>query len=147
MRLQRDWCDIRLVVDAAVACLPPRAAEHVQADCGMDNEAPVIWADHDRMEQVFVNLLTNALGHNPPGTKVSVTIAQHQPDVVISVRDNGSGMPPPGARTTTAGAGLGLSIARGIVSAHGGRLELESAPETGTCFSVHLPIEGISSDD
>ena len=147
MRLQRDWCDIRLVVDAAVACLPPTAAEHVQAVCDMDKEAPVIWADHDRMEQVFVNLLTNALGHNPPGTKVSVTIAQHQPDVVISVRDNGSGMPPPGARTTTAGAGLGLSIARGIVSAHGGRLELESAPETGTCFSVHLPIEGISSDD
>ncbi len=147
MRLQRDWCDIRLVVDAAVACLPPSAAEHVQADCGIDNEAPVIWADHDRMEQVFVNLLTNALGHNPPGTKVSVTIAQHQPEVVISVRDNGSGMPPPGARTTTAGAGLGLSIARGIVSAHGGHLELETAPETGTCFSVHLPIEGISSDD
>jgi signal transduction histidine kinase len=155
MRLQRDWCDIRLVVDAAIACLPPAAAEHVRVICGKDcgkdsgkdGEPPVIWADHDRMEQVFVNLLTNALGHNPPGTKVSVTIEQRQPDVVISVRDNGSGMPPPGSRSPTAGAGLGLSIARGIVSAHGGRVELETAPKAGTCFSVHLPIEGISSDD
>jgi signal transduction histidine kinase len=147
MRLQRDWCDIRLVVDAAVACLPPVTAKNVQTVCDKDTEALVIWADHDRMEQVFVNLLTNALGHNPPGTKVCVTIEQRQPDVVISVRDNGTGMPPPGIRCATAGAGLGLSIARGIVGAHGGRVELETAPKTGTCFSVHLPIEGISSDD
>ncbi len=147
MRLQRDWCDIRLVVDAAIACLPPAAAKQVQVICAKDTEALVIWADHDRMEQVFVNLLTNALGHNPPGTKVSVIIEQRQPDVVISVRDNGAGMPPPGSRSPTAGAGLGLSIARGIVGVHGGRLELETAPKAGTCFSVHLPIEGVSSDD
>ena len=151
MRLQQDWCDIRLVIDAAVACLPPDAAKRVTTVC--DEHIPVVWADHDRMEQVFVNLLNNAFGHNPPGTTVHVAAVQRQADVVISVQDDGTGMAPPGSRSGTAGAGLGLSIARGIVHAHGGRLELE--PQTpqgqgqakGTCFSVHLPIEGTSRDD
>jgi signal transduction histidine kinase/ABC-type multidrug transport system ATPase subunit len=147
MRLQRDWCDIRLVIEAAVACLPPQAAKHVSTSSA--EHIPVIWADHDRMEQVFVNLLANAFGHNPPGTTVRVSVQQHeQSDVVILVRDDGVGLPPPGSRSATAGAGLGLSIARGIVQAHGGRLEVETTGAgKGTCFSVTLPIEGITGDD
>ena len=73
MRLQRDWCDIRLVIEAAIACLPPEHAKEVTLTC--DPGLPVVWADHDRMEQVFVNLLNNAFGHNPPGTRVRVTAA------------------------------------------------------------------------
>ena len=75
MRLQWDWCDIRLVVEAAIACLPPASAASVVLSC--DAGLPVVWADHDRMEQVFVNLLNNAFGHNPPGTQVHVT-ADHR---------------------------------------------------------------------
>jgi two-component system, OmpR family, sensor kinase len=62
------------------------------------------------------------------------------------VRDNGAGMPPPGGRSGNAGAGLGLSIARGIVQAHTGTLGLEPV-DVGTSFSVHLPIEGPGRDD
>jgi signal transduction histidine kinase/ABC-type multidrug transport system ATPase subunit len=146
MRLQRDWCDIRLVIDAAVACLPPAHAKHVTV--AADKPVPAVWADHDRLEQVFVNLLTNAFGHNPPGTTVQITVGQQAPaQVVIAVRDNGSGMPPPGSRSGSAGAGLGLSIARGIMQAHGGSLAVESQADEGTCFSVHLPIEGPGRDD
>jgi signal transduction histidine kinase/ABC-type multidrug transport system ATPase subunit len=164
MRLQRDWCDIRLVIEAAIACLPPEHAKEVTLDC--DAALPVVWADHDRMEQVFVNLLNNAFGHNPPGTQVRVTAGAESAEVVISVQDDGQGMPPelvaapfePARRTPdnpdrtslasarpnaasrrNAGAGLGLSIAKGIVQAHGGRLELAARPK-GTCFSVYLPI-------
>jgi signal transduction histidine kinase len=113
---------------------------------------PVVWADHDRMEQVFVNLLNNAFGHNPPETRVQVTATAKPEQVVISVRDDGRGMPPelaaapfePGRRPSpsrkSAGAGLGLSIAKGIVQAHGGTIEL--IPQTaGTCFNVSLPVE------
>jgi signal transduction histidine kinase/ABC-type multidrug transport system ATPase subunit len=160
MHLQRDWCDIRLVTEAAIACLPQENAKEVTLTC--DPGLPVVWADHDRMEQVFVNLLNNAFGHNPPDTRVEVTAVADEAEVVISVLDDGLGVPPelaaapfeparrPRATTGTetaanggrkrAGAGLGLSIARGIVQAHGGRLELTARPK-GTCFSVYLPAE------
>ena len=149
LRLQRDWCDLSLVLDAAVACLPPAAAGTVEVTC--EPSLPVVWADHDRLEQVFVNLLDNALGHNPPGTRVSISAAAAgRGGIAISVLDDGAGMPGDIAsapfeparrrRSPTAGAGLGLSIAKGIVEAHGGRIELEQ-PEQGTRFRIHLPVE------
>ena len=187
MRLQRDWCDIRLVLEAAIGCLPPDNAASVSLTC--DASLPVVWADHDRLEQVFVNLLNNAFGHNPPGTRVQVTVAAGPAEVAISVLDDGQGMPPelvaapleparrprttatthttvattsngtshgsssgtgkgtgnesssgPASSRKSAVAGLGLSIAKGIVQAHGGRLELTALPK-GTCFRVYLPIE------
>ena len=149
LRLQRDWCDISLVLDAAVACLPPAGAAMIEVAC--DPSLPVVWADHDRLEQVFVNLLDNALGHNPPGTRVSVSAeAAGQDGIAVSVLDDGAGMPGEIAsapfepmrrrRAPSAGAGLGLSIARGIVEAHGGRIVLEQ-PGKGTRFLVHLPVE------
>ena len=148
MRLQPDWCDLPLVVQAAVACLPPAGAAAVSVQC--DPELPVIWADHDRLEQVFVNLINNAVGHNPPGTRVWVSAEAAGPEVVISVRDDGTGIPDELAaapfeagrrrRTRTGGAGLGLSIAQGIVDAHHGRIELQRLDQ-GTRFVVHLPAD------
>ena len=153
-RLQSDWCDIPLVLDAAVACLPQASGPQVEVKCALG--LPAIWADHDRLEQVFVNLLTNALGHNPPGTRVLVMAEATEPGMVtVKVADDGEGMPSelvgapawearlPGARphgSSGSGAGLGLSIASGIVAAHGGRMELEQAPR-GTCFVITLPVE------
>jgi signal transduction histidine kinase/ABC-type multidrug transport system ATPase subunit len=164
LRLNSDWCDIPLVLDAAVAVLPREAAGQVRIveAAGL----PTIWADHDRLEQVFVNLIGNAIGHNPPGTKVTVTVGTDAPGMVtVRVADDGEGLPPELSRAVTeaagqrdprwhdvlaagtirprqraSGAGLGLSIASGIVVAHGGRLELEPA-ERGTCFLVTLPVE------
>jgi signal transduction histidine kinase/ABC-type sulfate/molybdate transport systems ATPase subunit len=154
LRLQRDWCDIALVLDAAIACLPPASAQAIAVECGAG--LPVVWADHDRLEQVFVNLLTNALGHNPPGTSVRISASADGPaGVVVRVADDGAGMPADVAvapfeptrrrRTPSAGAGLGLSIASGIVAAHGGRIDLDQPgqgrPKRGTCFRIHLPVE------
>ena len=149
MRLQRDWCDLRLVLDAAVDCLPGDwpAAVAVRCEPGL----PVVWADHDRLEQVFVNLLGNALRHNSPGTRVTVTAALSDADAVdIVVSDDGRGMPPERRsapfdstgrqRPASAGAGLGLSIARGIIEAHDGRIELVPAP-VGAAFRLRLPVE------
>jgi signal transduction histidine kinase/ABC-type multidrug transport system ATPase subunit len=164
LRLNSDWCDIPLVLDAAVAVLPPEAAS--QVTIAEATGLPAIWADHDRLEQVFVNLVGNALGHNPPGTKVAVSATADGPGAVtVRVADDGEGLPPELARAVTeaavqrdprwhdvlasgitrprrrgSGAGLGLSIASGIVAAHGGRLELEPT-ERGTCFLVTLPVE------
>jgi signal transduction histidine kinase/ABC-type multidrug transport system ATPase subunit len=149
LRLQRDWCDLPLVIEAALACLPPASALLVEVTC--DPGLPVVWADHDRLEQVFVNLLSNAFGHNPAGTTVAVSAtADGGADVVVSVADDGIGLPADIAagtfeparrrRAPTSGAGLGLSIARGIVAAHGGQIEL-SQPARGSCFAIRLPVE------
>jgi signal transduction histidine kinase/ABC-type multidrug transport system ATPase subunit len=156
-RLQCDWCDLSLVIDAAVALLPPRGAPFVEVKTAPG--LPQVWADHDRLEQVFVNLLGNALGHNPPGTRITVTAgaAPERGDehgrVIVRVSDDGEGMPAellhaPAAATAArrprrrgdSGAGLGLSIAKGIVEAHGGLLELEQAAR-GTSLRITLPVE------
>ena len=163
-RLQGDWCDIPLVLDAAIAVLPPEAGSLVEVKAAPG--LPAIWADHDRLEQVFVNLVGNALIHNPPQTRVVVTAqAAGHDNVTVRVADDGEGLSPELARAVTeaargrdprwhevlaagvarpargrAGAGLGLSIAAGIVAAHRGRIELQPA-DCGTSFLITLPVE------
>lgn len=149
MRMQFDWCQLDLVIEAAIACLPERWRERVSFNpLGL---IPPIWGDHDRLEQVFVNLLNNALQHNPAGTLVAIG-ARQQPggDIEVVVSDDGRGLPPEireapfestrRHRSTTAGAGLGLSIARGIVTAHHGTIDLLES-DRGARFRILLPLE------
>jgi len=110
---------------------------------------PVV-GDIDRLEQVFSNLLDNALKHSPAGGEVNIIGRNTTSSTVeITVADSGPGIPPEqlplvferfyqasGVRT---GAGLGLAIAREIVLAHGGKIEAKSAPGEGTEFRVSLP--------
>ena len=148
LRLHPDWCDLALVLEAARACLPAPAAACVELRTPSD--LPIVWADHDRLEQLLVNLLDNAVRHNPPGTAVVAAVELDEPGFVrISVTDDGVGLPPEmigspfgrraERRSRTGGAGLGLSIAQGIVSAHGGRFEIERPP-TGTRCAITLPV-------
>jgi signal transduction histidine kinase/ABC-type multidrug transport system ATPase subunit len=155
MRLQPDWCDIPLVLQAAVGCLPAEWSDAVKVVA--DPELPALWADHDRLEQVFVNLLNNAFRHNPPGTAVEIVARHHAGsgsgahEIEIRVADDGPGFPEEFVespfettrkhRSRSAGAGLGLSISRGIVDAHGGTIALEPS-RPGTTFAVRLPVEG-----
>ena len=148
LRLHHDWCDIALVLEAAIACLPQPGASMIEVTC--HRALPAVWADHDRLEQVFVNMLDNAIRHNPPGTRVSVTAEPGRGgEVVIGVSDDGSGLPPDLAapfepkrrgHSASAGAGLGLSIAHGIVVAHGGQIR-PRRPAKGTSFEIRLPVE------
>ncbi len=147
LRLHPDWCDLALVLEAARACLPAPGPGQVTVVCPPD--LPVIWADHDRLEQVFVNLLDNAVRHNPPGTRVVVQAGAAEPGrVAVEVADDGRGISDDMAagayllndrRARRARAGLGLSIAKGIVAAHGGRLTVERQ-SVGTRCTVDLPV-------
>lgn len=149
LRLQPDWCELALVLDAARACLPPAVNGAVAVTCEPD--LPVVWADHDRLEQVFVNLMENAVRHNPPGTSVTVEAAvAGAGEVLVRVGDDGAGLdddawrnmfePRSQRRSASAGAGLGLSITKAIVDAHGGRIAAQRL-ERGTAFDVWLPVE------
>ena len=110
--------------------------------------------DGDRLTQVFANLLDNALKHTPSGGKVSIVARQpHLNFVEIAVTDTGPGIPAEQMRhvferfykadpsAAKAGAGLGLAIARQIVRAHGGDINIKSNLGQGTEFMVRLPTK------
>ena len=147
LRLQSDWCDLQLVIEAAAACMPDGgAAVSLAVGAGVG----AIWGDHDRLEQVFVNLLENAVrhGHGEQGVEITVTAAGTA--VEVRVHDHGPGIPAglaeivfqPSVRGTSlpTGRGLGLAIARGIVEAHRGEIVVEPGSD-GATLRVTLPIE------
>jgi signal transduction histidine kinase len=117
---------------------------------------PPVTGDTDRLEQVFNNLLDNALKHTPYGGKVSIVTRQPHPNFVeITVTDTGPGITGEQLRHVferfyradpsagKAGAGLGLAIARQIVLAHGGDITAKSSLGQGTEFLVRLPVNPI----
>ncbi len=114
---------------------------------------PVVPVDRTRMRQVLANLLDNALKYTPDGGRVEISTWQEGPEAIVRVRDTGSGIHADelphiwerlyrGDRSrTTRGLGLGLSLVRAIVEAHGGRVSVDSAPGTGSVFDVRLPVQ------
>jgi signal transduction histidine kinase len=114
---------------------------------------PMVQADGMRMDQVFTNLLGNALKFTPPGGRITVTARQQGPDLLVEFRDSGMGIPPEhlervferfyrvplpdGERVE--GTGLGLSICKAIVEEHGGRIWVDSVVGQGSTFSFTLP--------
>ena len=152
LRLVADWCDVGLVLDAARGC----TAQPALIDIGDCADLPSIWADHDRLEQVFVNLFENALRHATGLTRVVVTVTSDEatrilgPGITIRVEDDGVGIPEdiaervflPHERGAAVGpgAGLGLTIARGIIDAHAGTIHLAPAV-SGAAIVVSLPVE------
>ena len=149
LRLQSDWCDLALVIEAAAACMPDGGAT-VSLD--VDPSVGPLWGDHDRLEQLFVNLLENATRHGQGEDGIEIAVSTRDDEVLIRVRDHGPGIPAglaevvfqPSVRgdSLAAGRGLGLAIARGIVEAHGGRIVVEPVP-AGACLLVTLPIEPV----
>ncbi|MCU1391929.1 MAG: D-xylose transport ATP-binding protein XylG [Ilumatobacteraceae bacterium] len=152
LRLQMDWCDLSLVIDEAITVVSG-AAGHVHAD--VVPAFPAVWADHDRIEQILVNVLENALRHGLPPITVSASVDPNEEDVVISVIDSGPGFAeslgdrafePHHRASGSPGAGLGLTIARGLAIAHGG--SLERAPHIApSCMVLRLPIEPAMAND
>jgi signal transduction histidine kinase len=113
----------------------------------------IIDGDRDRMSQVVGNLLSNAIKYSPDGGKVRVSARRSGPDAVIAVSDEGVGIMPEDtehifekffrsaeATKTVGGTGLGLAVAREIVTSHGGTLEVESTPGEGSTFVVTMPL-------
>ena len=108
---------------------------------------PNIALDAEQMEQVFFNLLKNALEAMSDGGKIDIALGSDDHDVFLSIRDNGSGMEAeqlatlfePYRTTKEKGTGLGLLISKRIVTEHGGAIAAESQPGTGTTFTITLP--------
>ncbi|MGH9798778.1 MAG: sensor histidine kinase, partial [Blastocatellia bacterium] len=117
-------------------------------------ELPALQADAQLMTQAISNLLSNAIKYSPPATEVVVTAQLGQNRIVITVRDQGFGIPKEAqerifekffrlerdASSSIVGTGLGLSLVKEIVEQHGGLITVESAPGSGSTFSIHLPL-------
>lgn len=146
------------VVDEAVVTAVGGRGDGV-ARVTVETEAmvPILFADRDRLVQMVLNLVGNALTHTPADGWVKIRISKAPPKgVEIQVQDNGKGIPESHlpnlfdrfyrvdtARTPNrGGAGLGLAIVKQIVESHGGTIEVTSAVGRGTTFKVFLPLEG-----
>ncbi len=152
--LERRGHRVASLVAAAVEALGPVAgARSIALDAQVPDDAPPVLADRDRVDQVFSNLIGNAIKFTPEGGRITVEVAPDGTEVRFAVVDTGIGIAADSLphvfdrfwqarrpRPEGHGIGLGLAIVRGIVEAHGGRVWVESQEGLGTTFYFTLPI-------
>jgi signal transduction histidine kinase len=163
LRLELINADISELVRNAAEAFRPRAVDRsigleVTVSVGM----PGIRLDPTRIRQVVSNLVDNAITHTPDGGSVVVNVSPttHAVAAIISVSDTGTGISPddlphvfdrfyrvdPSRNRGTGGAGLGLTIVKRLVEAHGGQVEVTSVFGSETTFTVHIPFAGPTTD-
>ena len=146
--------DLGPIIEETVALMEPRAREQgITLTCSCQNLKPV-QADPKNMEEVFNNLVSNAINYSPEGGRVTITARGLGEYMEVKVEDTGVGIPPeelpkifdkfyrvkhPKTRKVI-GTGLGLAIVKGVIEAHHGTIDVESSPDKGTTFKILLPV-------
>ena len=143
------------LLEESVEAFRPRAdAKQIRLELDVADGLPEIELDRTRISQVVGNLLENAIVNTPEGGAVTISVTDDGDNVTVSVADTGSGIAPedlervfdrfyrvdPSRARATGGAGLGLTIARQLVEAHGGAIQVESEVGRGATFSFYLPV-------
>ena len=153
LSIQLSSCRIEEILDSIVETIGVQLEDsNIRLDRTIPTGLPSVVADRQRVEQVFLNLLANAIRHTPEGGSISMCADEHTNGIQVSVCDTGPGLTEADlahvfdrfyradeARTSDGGAGLGLSIAKALVDAQGGRIRAENGPSGGACFHVVLP--------
>jgi PAS domain S-box-containing protein len=156
LRVDRRVVDLTAVVEVALDTVRPALdAKGLALRTHIDATVPAVSGDPDRLQQVVLNLLTNAVKFTPAGGSIDVALRRGDADVEIQVVDTGSGIEAEflphvfdrfqqaeaGRTSARTGLGLGLAIVQRIVDLHGGAVSAESAGSgLGACFTVRLPI-------
>jgi signal transduction histidine kinase len=147
-----------LIDEARTLCQPVADGKSIRLDCAVPADVPVVVADRSRILQVLSNLLGNALKFTPDGGLVRLEVSRLGDAVRFAVADDGPGIPPehqsrifqrfwranPEKRS---GAGLGLAVAKGILSAHGAEIRVDSAEGRGSTFHFDLRIAAAAVED
>lgn len=151
-----------LIGEAVAAVHPDARAKNLAVETSAAGPPAFLWVDRDKFSQVLGILLNNAVKFTPGGGTISVTLqAQEGGGAAITVRDTGIGIPPEyharifdrffqvdsSKARKYEGAGLGLSIAKGIVEAHGGLIRIESSAGQGSAFTVVLPSAAFPGEE
>jgi histidine kinase len=149
--------DLLSLVGTVSKRLGPQAeSKRISLDSDLSPDLPQVLADQDRIIQVLTNLTNNALQYTPEGGKIKISAQRQNGEIQVSVRDTGVGIPPEHvdrifdrfyrvdksrSRQSGGGSGIGLTIARALVEAHGGRIWVESVGEAqGSVFHFTLPV-------
>jgi signal transduction histidine kinase len=138
--------EVRKVIAGRVAAGEPADRFRLEASGGL----PEMWLDPDKIDQILGNLVENAVRHGAGTVTIVVEPDSRKQGAVVSVRDEGEGIPPEAAqrifrqfwrghRQARGGTGLGLYIVKGLVEAHGGGISVRRAPEGGAEFRFSLP--------
>jgi signal transduction histidine kinase len=121
----------------------------------VEDGLPDVWVDVDMIRRVLANLLENAVKYTPPGSKIYIGARQEEDQVLMWVQDTGPGIPQSEQKRvfdkftrlhgqgTQKGLGLGLAFCRLAIEAHGGRIWVESGPESGASFKFLLPTTDV----
>ncbi len=140
-----------LIVAAAESFRGQAASKGLRLTIDVPPDLPVVLADRVQIERVVANLLSNALRHTDPGGEVHLSAMRRDGQVAVSVADTGRGIPPEYLprifdkfvrvpETPAGGAGLGLSISKSIIEAHGGQIVVQSQPGRGSTFTFTLQV-------
>jgi two-component system sensor histidine kinase ResE len=152
--LEREEVDLAELIGGAVEAFEAQTRDgKIDVEVDLPSDLPAVRADSDRIYQVLVNLVSNALRFNQPDGKITVAARQVDGRVRVDVRDTGPGIPAaqlpyiwerfhradPSRSRQDGGTGLGLAIVRSIVEAHGGEVSAQSEIGRGSTFSFTLP--------
>lgn len=157
--LQPEPVDINRVIEASLVPLKPNLEAHsVQVICRLDRKLPLLMADPHQLEQVFINLVTNAvqaLATVETERQIFIESKRERGRIVLVFSDNGPGIPDHllnqvfdpffSTKAVGEGTGLGLSICFGIISEHKGRIWAENSPAGGANFWIELPLKAPES--
>jgi two-component system sensor histidine kinase KdpD len=151
LRLRREEVDLEQLIECSVEASSHELGEHpinVRAAARRN----LVWADKQLLQMALLQLLDNAAKYSRPGSAIVVDVQEEPAEMLISVRNEGSFIPPeerdkvfqrfyrsPGSEHRAAGTGIGLSVVRRITEAHQGRTWVTSDPENGTTFVLTLP--------
>ncbi|RKY58716.1 MAG: hypothetical protein DRP95_05695 [Candidatus Latescibacterota bacterium] len=152
--VERKPVDIHKCIDDTLTLLAHRLKDRIKVHKEY-GDLPLVACDPGQMNQVWMNLLANAVEAIEGEGEIWIRTGVRDREVFVSVRDTGRGIPPehreklfaPFFTTKEKGLGLGLSVSYGVVKRHGGRIEVESEIGKGSTFTVWLPVEGWSRDD
>ena len=161
--LKKVRTELAPVIEAAIdAARPIIDARQHSLTLDLPEEPVFLEADPVRLTQVFSNLLINAAKYTNPKGQIDVRVVKEGKDVVISIRDNGVGIPAelmprlfmlftqarPALERSEGGLGVGLALVRGLVTLHGGQVQARSAGvNRGSDFIVHLPMSPVANAD
>lgn len=156
LRLQASQVDIGDLIETILRRLTPIAhSQNITLEGDLHGVSTPVSADRDKLEQAFINLLDNSLRHVPAGGRVVIQVHQRRETLIVTVRDNGPGIPPGdqphvferfwrrdrSRSRAGGGSGLGLAIVKQIVDLHAGTIQHDTPAGGGCRFTITLPQE------